>query len=113
MTRFAATICILAMVWSAGQAGPETQPATAISTAKSHKPQPTTGLTITESDFTEILRNLYKTDKYTELLRKTARIDFDERDFSFCWEVLMLQAEAYRRVGSSPKRLRSMRAETP
>ncbi len=88
------------MIWSVGQADPETQPATATSTAKSHKPRPTTGLTITESDFTEILRNLYKTGKYTELLQKTARIDFDEWDFSFCWEVMILQSEAYRRMGS-------------
>ncbi|MCK4623978.1 MAG: hypothetical protein KAV00_01615, partial [Phycisphaerae bacterium] len=101
MPRFIAVICTVAVVWAIGSGAPrQEQPATSTSTTTQAHRQPATGLSITESDFVVVLRNLYKNGKYNDLLRKTARINYDERDFSFCWEVLMLQSQAYRRVGS-------------
>ncbi len=101
MPRFIAVICTVAVVWAIGSGAPrQEQPATSTSTTTQAHRQPATGLSITESDFVVVLRNLYKNGKYNDLLRKTARINYDERDFSFCWEVLMLQSQAYRRIGS-------------
>ncbi len=101
MPRFIAVICTVAVVWAIGSGAPrQEQPATSTSTTPYVRRQPTTGLSITESDFVVVLRNLYKDGKYNDLLRKTARIDYDERGFSYCWEVLMLQSQAYRRIGS-------------
>ncbi len=102
MPRFIVIICTVAMVWAIGSGAlREEQSATSTSTTttQAHR-QPTTGLSISESDFVVLLRNLYKDGKYNDLLRKTARIDYDKRDFAFCWEVLMLQSQAYRRAGS-------------
>lgn len=87
------------MVWAVGS-GALRQDKPAPTPASQPDKQPITGLTITESDFIETLRNLYKAGKYNDLLRKTARINFNEREFSYCWEVLMLQSQAYRKVGS-------------
>jgi hypothetical protein len=96
-----AVICTVAMVWAIGSGAlRKEQPATSTSSTTQAHRQPTTGLSISESDFVVILHDLYKDGKYNDLLRKTARINYDERDFSFCWEVLMLQSQAYRRVGS-------------
>lgn len=102
MRCFQAKICFLFLIWSVSllcAAGPKAKPVST-TTGKSPTSGPTTEPVLSSSGMADHLSQLYKTGKYKELLKKTVVINFDKQNLEFQWKALLLQSEAYRRLGS-------------